>query len=259
MMQLELNGKIALVTGGSKGIGLACAISLAAEGVKVVIASRSQANIDAALRQIPDAVGFTADLTSDAEALALVERIERDVGAIDILVNSAGAARRTPPQDLTPAIWRAAMDAKYFSYINVIDPVVKRMAARSRGVIVNVIGSGGKVASPTHLAGGAANAALMLATVGLANAYADSGLRIIGLNPGTTETDRVAEGLKAEAKLAGISEEEALQKAIARIPVGRMASPEEVANVVTFLSSSKASYVTGVIIGMDGVQTPTVV
>jgi NAD(P)-dependent dehydrogenase (short-subunit alcohol dehydrogenase family) len=259
MMQLELNGRIALVTGGSKGIGLACAQSLASEGVKVVIASRSQDNIDTALQTIPGAVGFAADLTLDEEADSLVEKIESEIGGLDILVNCAGAARRTPPQDLTPAIWRAAMDAKYFSYINVIDPVVKRMAARRQGVIVNVIGSGGKVASPTHLAGGAANAALMLATVGLASAYADSGLRIIGLNPGTTETDRVAEGLKAEAKLAGISEEEALQKAITRIPFGRMATAEEVANVVTFLSSSKASYVTGVVIGMDGVQTATVV
>jgi NAD(P)-dependent dehydrogenase (short-subunit alcohol dehydrogenase family) len=259
MMQLELNGRIALVTGGSKGIGLACAQSLASEGVKVVIASRSQDNIDTALQTIPGAVGFAADLTLDEEADSLVEKIESEIGGLDILVNCAGAARRTPPQDLTPAIWRAAMDAKYFSYINVIDPVVKRMAARRQGVIVNVIGSGGKVASPTHLAGGAANAALMLATVGLASAYADSGLRIIGLNPGTTETDRVAEGLKAEAKLAGISKEEALQRAITRIPLGRMATPEEVANVVTFLSSSKASYVTGVVIGMDGVQTATVV
>lgn len=258
-MQLDLNGKTALVTGGSKGIGLACARSLASEGARVVISSRSQANIDAALQQIPGATGIAADLTSDEQALVLVERIEAEIGGLDILVNSAGAARRTPPNDLTPAAWRAAMDAKYFSYINVINPVVKRMAARRQGVIVNIIGSGGKVASPTHIAGGAANAALMLATVGLANAYADSGLRIIGLNPGATETERVAEGLKAEAKLAGITEEEALSRAINRIPLGRMATPEEIANVVTFLSSSKASYVTGVVINMDGAQVPMVV
>ena len=91
---------------------------------------------------------------------------------IDVLVNSAGAAKRTPPDELTPAAWRAAFDAKFFSYINVIDPMVKRMAARGGGVIVSVIGGGGKVASSTHLAGGAANAALMLATAGLGAAYA---------------------------------------------------------------------------------------
>jgi NAD(P)-dependent dehydrogenase (short-subunit alcohol dehydrogenase family) len=258
-MQLDLNGKIALVTGGSKGIGLACARSLASEGARIVISSRSQANIDTALQQIPGATGFAADLTSDEQALALVEKIEAEIGSLDIVINSAGAARRTPPAELTPAAWRAAMDAKYFSYINVIDPVVKRMADRRDGVIVNIIGSGGKVASPTHLAGGAANAALMLATVGLANAYADSGIRIIGLNPGTTETDRVAEGIRAEAKLAGTTEEEALSRAVSRIPLGRMATPEEIANVVTFLSSAKASYVTGVVVSMDGAQVPIVV
>lgn len=258
-MQLELNGKTVLVTGGSKGIGLACAKSLLSEGARVVISSRSQANIDRALEALPGASGFPADLTSAEAALALVEMIEAEIGAIDILVNCAGAARRRPPQDLTPAFWREAMDAKYFSYINVIDPVVKRMAERRRGVVVNIIGAGGKVASPVHLAGGAANAALMLATVGLANAYAESGLRIIGLNPGSTETDRVAEGLKVEAALTGVSEEEALAQAVKRIPLGRMATPEEIANVVTFLSSSKASYLTGVVINMDGAQTPTIV
>lgn len=151
------------------------------------------------------------------------------------------------------------MDAKYFSYINIIDPVVKRMAGRKTGVIVNVIGAGGKVASPIHLPGGAANAALMLATVGLASAYASAGLRVIGLNPGSTETSRVAEGLKAEAKLSGASEADALSKMLARIPMGRMAAPEDIANVVTFLSSSKAGYVSGVVINMDGVSTATVV
>ncbi|WP_105429201.1 SDR family NAD(P)-dependent oxidoreductase [Neorhizobium sp. T6_25] len=258
-MQLDLNGKTALITGGSKGIGLACAQSLLSEGARVVICSRSQANIDAALAKLPGAIGFAADLISENEALSLVDKIEADVGALDILVNCAGAARRTPPQDLSPAHWRAAMDAKYFSYINVIDPVVKRMAARRTGVIVNVIGGGGKVASPIHLPGGAANAALMLATVGLANAYAASGLRIVGINPGNTETERVTEGLRAEADLHGISEQAALEKLVQRIPLGRMATPEEIASVVTFLSSSKASYVTGVVIGMDGALNPIVV
>ena len=91
----------------------------------------------------------------------------------------------------------------YFSYINVLDPVIKRMGGRGSGAVINIIGNGGKIASPTHLAGGAANAALMLASVGLANAYAGQGVRVVGLNPGLTETDRVAEGLKASAKLAG--------------------------------------------------------
>jgi NAD(P)-dependent dehydrogenase (short-subunit alcohol dehydrogenase family) len=108
------------------------------------------------------------------------------------------------------------MDAKFFSYIHVIDPLIKRMAARGSGVIVNVIGNGGKVASPIHVAGGAANAALMLATAGLANAYAGRGVRVVGINPGLTNTDRVAEGLRAEARLSGTSPDESLKRVASR-------------------------------------------
>ncbi|MDE8343835.1 MAG: SDR family oxidoreductase, partial [Acidocella sp.] len=245
--------------GGSKGIGLACANLFIAEGARVAICSRAAANVAAALRELPGAIGVTADLTDEAAAAAMVAEVEGKLGPIDVLVNSAGAAKRTAPEDLTPAAWRAAMEAKYFSYINVIDPVVKLMAGRGRGVIVNVIGNGGKVASPVHIAGGAANAALMLATAGLATAYAAQGVRVVGVNPGLTETGRVAEGLISAAKLAGVSIEEARAQSIAKIPLGRMATPEEVADTVVYLASGRASYVTGVIVTMDGAASPVVV
>ena len=258
-MDLGLTGKIALITGGSKGIGLACAQALAAEGARIVICSRDQATLDAALASLPNATGIAADLTRAEAAAALVEQVERKIGPIDILVNSAGAARLTPPNDLTPQSWHDAMDAKYFAYIHVIDPVIKAMAARGSGVIVNVIGSGGKVASTVHLAGGAANAALMLATSGLGAAYAKSGVRVVGINPGGTETGRVKAGMEAAAKLAGISPEQARLEAIARIPMGRMAKPSEIADAVCFLASPRASYITAVNINMDGAQSPVVV
>jgi NAD(P)-dependent dehydrogenase (short-subunit alcohol dehydrogenase family) len=258
-MDLGLSGKTVLVTGGSKGIGLACARLFLAEGARVAISSRSRENLDRGLAELPGAAAFAADLTDAAEAGRMVEAVERELGVPDVLVNSAGAARRTPADDLTPALWKAAMDAKYFTYINVIDPVVKRMAARGSGVIVNVIGNGGKVASPIHLAGGAANAALMLATAGLGAAYAGRGVRVVGVNPGLTNTERVTEGMKADARAAGISEDEARARGIARLPLGRMAEPEEIANAVLFLASAKASYVTGVTLGMDGAQVPVVV
>lgn len=258
-MDLGLAGKVVLVTGGSKGIGLACARAFVAEGARVAIASRSADNISRARVQLGDVLGVPADLTDAAQAAALVETVERQLGPIDVLVNSAGAARRTPPGELAPAAWHAAMDAKYFTYIHAIDPAVKRMAARGAGVIVNVIGNGGKVASAVHLAGGAANAALMLATAGLATAYAPRGVRVVGLNPGLTETDRVAEGLAADARLGGISADEARARAVAKIPMGRMASAAEVADVVVFLASARASYVTGVNITMDGGSVPVVV
>ncbi|MBI3497708.1 MAG: SDR family oxidoreductase [Proteobacteria bacterium] len=258
-MDLDLNGKTVIVTGGSKGIGLACARQFLAEGGRVGIVSRAKANVDRALAALEGAVGVVADLSRPEEALAMVETMEERLGPIHVLVNSAGAARRTPPEELTPATWRAAMDAKYFSYINVIDPVVKRMAKRGAGVIVNVIGNGGKIASPTHIAGGAANAALMLATAGLGATYAKSGIRVVAVNPGLTNTERVSEGLKAEARLGGIGEDEALKRSLQRIAIGRMAEPEEIASAVVFLASARASYITGVTISMDGATAPIVV
>ena len=258
-MDLSLAGKRVLVTGGSKGIGFACAAAFIAEGAEVAICSRQQANLEAAKATLRLRAALSADLTDAASADAMIKAAEAELGPIDILVNSAGAARRTPPDELTPAHWRAAMDAKYFSYINVIDPLVKSMAARGGGVIVNVIGNGGKIASPVHLAGGAANAALMLVTAGLATAYAKQGVRVVGLNPGLTETGRVAEGLASDARLSGISIDEARARGIARIPLGRMATPEEIANVVLFLASPRASYVTGVNITMDGATTACIV
>lgn len=258
-MDLGLNGKTVLVTGGSKGIGLNCALAFAAEGARVAICSRSRDNLDAALQRLPGAFGIEADCSDADAADAMVRRTEAEFGPLDILVNSAGAARRSPPDDLTPAAWRAAMEAKYFSAIYVIDPVIKRMAARGRGVIVSVIGAGGKVAAPIHIAGGAANAALMLATAGLGNAYASRGVRVVGINPALTETDRVAEGFAADAAAAGITIEEARARALSKIPLGRMADPREIAQAALFLASDRAAYITATTLTVDGGLHPVVV
>jgi NAD(P)-dependent dehydrogenase (short-subunit alcohol dehydrogenase family) len=257
-MDLGLKDKKVLITGGSKGIGLACAKAFIAEGAKVALVSRSRDNLEKAKDNLRTAYTIAADLTDAAAAAAMVERVEKEFGPIDVLVNSAGAAKRTDADDLTPAAWRAGMDAKYFSYINVIDPLIKRMGKRGQGAVINIIGSGGKVASPTHLAGGAANAALMLATAGLAFAYASRGVRVVGVSPGVTKTERVAEGLKAEAKRANVSEEQAYKQMIARLPIGRPAEPEEIADIVVFAASERGRYLTGANISTDGAASHVV-
>ena len=258
-MDLGLKDRKVLITGGSKGIGLACARAFVAEGAKVALVSRSKENLEKAKAGLRDAYTVAADLVDPAAAAAMVERVEKEFGPIDILVNSAGAAKRTDADDLTPAAWRAGMDAKYFSYINVIDPLIKRMGKRGKGVVINVIGAGGKVASPTHLAGGAANAALMLATAGLAYAYASKNVRVVGLNPGVTKTERVAEGLKAEAKRANLSEEQAYKQMVARLPMGKPAEPEELADIVVFAASERGRYLNGANITTDGAASHVIV
>ena len=201
---------------------------------------------------------IAADLQIASTGEEVLNQAEKHFGPVDILVNSAGAAKRTPPEELTPDVWHAAMRAKYFSYIHMTDPTIKRMGQRGSGAIVNVIGAGGKIASPIHMPGGAANAALMLANAGMASAYASKGVRVNAVNPGLTLTDRLQEGMTADAKAQGITEAEAMQRANTRIPMGRMAKPSEIADAVVFLASSRASYITGVSLTMDGCMTPVV-
>ena len=266
-MDLELKDKHVLITGGSKGIGLACARSFLIEGARVSLVSRGEENLHAAADALTEGLpgarerifGQAADLRDATVAAAAVDAVERGRGPVDILVNSAGAAMRTPPEALTPQHWRDAMDAKYFTYINVIDPLVKRMAGRGRGVILNVVGVGGKVASATHLPGGAANAALMLASAGLASVYGPKGIRINVVNPAMTLTERLKEGLAADGLHQGISAEEVLANASARLPLGRVARPEEIADAVLFLCSVRASYISGAVLSMDGALHPIVV
>ena len=255
-MDLGLRDQVVLVTGASKGIGFACAQAFAREGARVALASRSRANLDAALARIGECVhrpvAFAADLIDAAKAASMIDGVESALGPIDVLVSSAGAAKRYAPDDLSAQAWHDAMDAKFFSYIHPLDAVVKRMAARGRGCVVNIIGQGGKIANPVHLPGGAANAALMLATTGLAAAYGPNGVRINAINPGGTLTGRVQQGLEAEAKMTGLAADVLLARQQARIPLRRLGTPEEIAQVALFLASSQASYVTGAIVPMDG-------
>ena len=264
-MDLHLRDKHVLITGGSKGIGLACAHAFLEEGARVTLVSREASNLDAARQKLQ--AGFTAErihtvvanLRDAAAALRALDSAESTFGPVDVLVNSAGAAKRTPAPELTPEAFADAMQAKYFTYVHMITPTIQRMAARDTGVVVNVVGNGGKVASAIHLPGGAANAALMLLSAGLAAAYGAQGIRVNAINPGLTLTDRLQEGLAAEARTKGIGTEEAMAQAVAKIPLGRMADPEEIAHAVLFLASSKASYITGICMSMDGALNPIVV
>lgn len=257
-MDLQLSGRTAVVTGASKGIGLACVEALAREGVKVTGISRDPGNLAAAQQELA-AKGLTfeveaVDLTDPEASVAAFEGI----GVPDILINCAGAARRTPPAELDSKALHAAMEAKYFTYMHATEAVVRGMAERGSGTIVNIVGQGGRAANALHIGGGAANAALMLASVGYAKAYAGRGVRVNVINPGLTRTGRVDEGLEAAVRATGRPKEELLAEMVAEIPLGRAGEPAEIADVAVFLASPRAAYVTGAIITMDGGVTSAI-
>lgn len=269
-MDLGLSGKVVLVTGGSKGLGLASARAFAREGAHVVIAARNRDDLAEAQGELAgeghEVVIVAADFSDAAAAGHAVAEAERLAGPIDVLINSAGAARRTPAEQLDAAAWKAGLDAKFFPYIHAQDAVLKSLRARAEtdgttsppreiGAIVNIVGNGGRVPSDTHLAGGSANAALLLSTLGLAKYYARYGIRINAINPGITLTRRVEQGLKLEQERLGISREEALARGQAATPLRRFGEAREIANVALFLASAQASYVVGAIVAVDGGQS----
>lgn len=255
-MNLELEGAVTLIAGASKGIGLACARAFAQAGARVVGVARDAGTLAEARQQMQrDGLAMAieqADVGDEDAVLALVRRVEDTHGPISVLVCSAGAARRYLPEELCGEAFRQGMAAKYFTTMYLLDAVVRRMAARGRGSVVNIVGQGGRRATPHHIAGGAANAALMLATVGYARAWAAQGVRVNAINPGLTRTTRLEEGFEVRARASGRTPGEVLAEAVAAIPMGRLAEPCEIADLALFLASARASYITGAIIPMDG-------
>lgn len=241
-MDLYLKDKHVLIAGGSKGIGLACAKSFLAEGSKVTIISRAQVNFD-------NITCLTADLKSlDQAKLAVKEAIAIN-GDIDILVNCAGSARKINPLDVTPEDYMIAFQSKFFTYINTMHAVLEKM---SKGTIVNVVGLGGKLAVPTHLPGGSANAALLLASIGMAGIYVKKGIRINCVNPVATNTDILNQAISVDMQINGLTKDEALEKIKNRFPTNRILEPNEVADAVLFLSSKRSDYINGSCIYLDG-------
>jgi NAD(P)-dependent dehydrogenase (short-subunit alcohol dehydrogenase family) len=263
-MEIHFKDQHVMVSGGSKGIGLACAQAFFELGAKVSVISRNPENLQTATHVIcaqdhhPNFYTVQANLSDAEQALYALDMAQDHFGLPHVLINCSGAAKRVGPDDLNPQAWKASMEAKFYPYIHLMDPVIKRMAQEGRGNIINIIGHGGKIAKAVHISGGAANAALMLASNGLAAAYASHGVRVNAINPGVTMTGRLDGLIDAQAKQSGKSKETVLKEFTEDIPMGRLAKPQEIAQVAVFLASPLASYVTANIVTMDGAMYPII-
>jgi NAD(P)-dependent dehydrogenase (short-subunit alcohol dehydrogenase family) len=251
-MDLQLAGHTALVTGASRGIGFAIAQGLAREGCHLHLAARTPADLETARKKILDEcdvrVGCHALDLSDSDGLAtLAERCSQ----VDILVNNAGGIPSARLTDIDDARWRKAWDLKVFGYINLTREIYRVMQERRRGVVVNVIGVSGERLRQDYIAGSTGNAALMAFTRTLGGESVDYGVRVVGVNPGQIDTDRLRERLEPRAKLE-LGDGGRWRELIRNAPFGRLARPDEIADVVVYLASARASYISGTIVTVDG-------
>lgn len=250
-MDLGLRGKVALVTGGSKGIGRATAVILAEEGCDVILVAR---NADA-LKAAADVVRGNAQvqvrtIEADLSKQSELERVAASVEALDVLVNNAGAIPSGALSDVDDARWRAAWDLKVFGYIGLSRALYPVLRER-RGVIVNIIGAAGERFDPGYIAGAAGNASLMAFTRALGKQAVRDGMRVVAINPGPVETDRMATMLKFQANKQ-FGDETRWAEFTKGMSYGRAAAPEEIAAAAAFLASPRSAYTTGTVLTIDG-------
>jgi 3-oxoacyl-[acyl-carrier protein] reductase len=259
-MELGLRGKSAVVTGASKGIGLAIARALAVEGVNLAIAARGREELERVARELADAHGvqvepYAADLSSEEAVRGLAEFSLSRLKQVDILVNNAGAIPAGTINSVDDDTWRRAYDLKLWGYIRLARALTPGMRERRSGAVLNIIGNAGRQPSAGYIAGGPANAALMNFTKGLAAEVGPDGVRVNAINPGPIRTDRIRQMAEQRAKAEGIEVSTALASQARGIPLGRIGEPEEVATVAVFLVSDAASYVHGAIVPVEGGAT----
>lgn len=251
-MDLGLKGKRALVTGGSRGIGFAIARSLAAEGCDLFLASRDPDRIAKAAEELRGE--FSVDvghLAADLGRAEEVERLAETAGQLDILINNAGAIPNGTLEQMDDAAWRTSWDLKVFGYINLTRAIYPRMVERRDGVVLNIIGMAGERPSAWYITGSTGNAALYTFTRALGADSFDHGVRVLGLSPGYIETDRQRVKMRKRAE-AELGDAERWREFAKNMPQGRLADPEEVADVATFLVSSRASFISGTVVTVDG-------
>ena len=258
-MDLQLEGKTALVTGGSEGIGKGITLALAKEGVDVAICARRKDVLEKTAAEIAKQtnrkiVAIPADLRKDADAKNFIEQAHNALGRIDIMINNAGSAAGGVIEHLTEDDWDKGLQLKFMGYVRCLRYALPIMVKQGGGRVVNLIGNDGVKPSYWEICPGAANAAGQNLTLSLAGQYGKNGISFCAVNPGPVRTERWVGLVNAMSRDMKLSYEQADQLAPSSIPMGRIAEVEEVANLVVMLASPLMHMVNGTMIEIDGGQ-----
>lgn len=258
-MELGFEREVVLITGGSKGIGLESAKIFADEGCSVVIVARERAGVDKAVAELEpigdgEVLGTTGDMTRTEDVERVVAETLERFGRIDVLVTCAGASPGGSLEDLTEEQWYSSLHLKLMGYVRACRAVLPHMREQGRGSVVLVVGNDGLKPIHFEVTAGAANAADQNFAGAIAEQYGAHGVRVNTVNPGPVDTDRWDLLEKSIAEGRGISQPEARRLVEASIPLGRICTAAEVASVVAFLASPRASFVNGAHVPVDGAQ-----
>jgi len=252
MMDLNLQGLQALISGGSSGIGLAVARALATEGCGVHLAARNETALKSAASEIRALYDTPVEVyPTDLSEHGAIDALIRACPDVDILVNNAGAIPGGDIAAIDAESWRLGWELKVFGYIDMTRAVYDSMCKRGHGVIVNVIGAAGEVPDAQYVCGSVGNAALMHLTKTLGGRSSEHGVRVVGVNPGLTATDRMVALMRKRAE-SELGDSERWREMLAHLPFGRPGRPEEVADAVAFLASERAAYISGAVLTVDG-------
>jgi 3-oxoacyl-[acyl-carrier protein] reductase len=256
-LDLQLAGKVAIITGASRGIGRAIAQTLAAEGMRLVLVARSRDQLDDLAASLgTDCLVQSTDLRAPDAPEAVVAAVIARFGRLDVLVNNAGATTRGDFLGLTDASWEDGFALKFYGAMRCCRAAWPHLQA-SHGSIVNIVGVGGRTGSAEFAIGGAVNAALLNLTKVLADRGVRDGVRVNAINPGSIRTDRLQMRLDRFAAAHGLDPAAAAERMAQSQGVSRFGDPAEIACAVAFLASPQAAYCQGAILDIDGGQTRT--
>lgn len=256
-MDLGIKDRVAIVTGGSRGVGHACALGLLEEGATVALVSRDPGRLEKARAALEKqtggrVIGVPTELGSDSSVREMVGQVVSKLGGVDILINAAATVNPADFLEINEERWLQLFEEKLNGYARCLRHVLPVMIERGRGRIVNISGLASRQPHVTTIPVGLNNAAVLNLSKALATQYARKGILINCVIPHIIDTDRQDETMQKWAAITGQTEQEVRAERVAKIPVGRMGRPEEVAAVVVFLASERASFVSGATWHVDG-------